>query len=85
MDETHGRDRPRAYGDAPLPGAAGSRARAGIALVAAAILGLALLGLIALVVLGGEDTLVSALGAATGAIALLAGGILAWSLATLRR
>jgi len=84
-DDTHGRDRPRAYGEAPPPGAARSQARASIALVAAAVLVLAILALIALAVVGGEDTLASALGAGVGAIALLAGSTLAISLLTLRR
>jgi diguanylate cyclase (GGDEF)-like protein len=84
-DDTHGRDRPRAYGEAPLPGAARSRPRTSIALVAAVVLVLAILALIALAVIGGEDRLVSALGAGFGAIALLAGGTLAFSLVTLRR
>jgi diguanylate cyclase (GGDEF)-like protein len=84
-DDTHGRDRPRAYGEAPPPGAARSQARASIALVAAAVLVLAILALIALAVVGGEDRLVSALGAGVGAIALLAGGTLAYLLLTLRR
>jgi diguanylate cyclase (GGDEF)-like protein len=85
MDDRHGRERSRAYGEASSPGAARSRARAGVAVGAASILGLAILGLVALAVVGGESTLVSALGAGTGAVALLAGGTLAWSLATLRR
>jgi len=85
MDDTHGRDRPRAYGEAAPAGAAASRVRTNVALAAAAVLALAILGLIALAILGGEDTLVSALGAALGAIALLAGGTLAVSLWTVRR
>jgi diguanylate cyclase (GGDEF)-like protein len=85
MDDTHGRDRPRAYGEGPLPGAARSRVHAGVALVAGAVLVLSILGLIALAIVGGEDTLVSALGAGVGVLALLAGGTLAASLAILRR
>jgi diguanylate cyclase (GGDEF)-like protein len=85
IDDTHGRDRPRAYGEVPLPGAARSHARATVALVAAGVLALAILALIALAIVGGEDTLVSALGAGVGVVALLAGGTLAVSLATLRR
>ncbi|HET6449600.1 MAG TPA: diguanylate cyclase [Conexibacter sp.] len=85
MDDTHGRDRPRAYGEPPSVGAARSRVHTSVALVAAAVLVLSILGLIALAVLGGEDTLVSALGAGIGVIALLAGGTLVASLATLRR
>src|SRR5215217_2508634 len=85
MDDTHGRERPRAYGEPALPGAARSQARANVALVAAAVLVLAILALIVLAVVGGEDTLVSALGAGVGAVALLAGGTLAVSLVTLRR
>lgn len=84
-DDTHGGDRPRAYGEAPPVGAARSRVRAGIALAAAAVLVLAILALIVLAIAGGESTLVSALGAGVGAIALLAGATLAWSLAALRR
>jgi diguanylate cyclase (GGDEF)-like protein len=84
-DDTHGRDRPRAYGEAPSAGAAPSRARLGVALVAGAVLALAILALVALAVLGGEDTLVSALGGGIGAVALAAAGALAWSLLTLRR
>jgi diguanylate cyclase (GGDEF)-like protein len=85
MDDTHGRDRPRAYGEAPAPGAGRSRARAGVALAAAAVLALAIAGLVALAIAGGESTLVSALGAAIGAVALLAAATLAWSLAALKR
>ena len=85
MDDTHGRDRPRAYGEAAPAGAARSRVRANVALAAAGVLVLAILGLIALAVAGGEDTLVSALGAGIGAIALLAAGTLAASLWTVRR
>jgi diguanylate cyclase (GGDEF)-like protein len=85
MDDTQGRDRPRAYGEAPSLGAARSRANTQVALVAAAVLVLAILALIALAILGGEDTLVSALGAGVGVVALLAGATLALSLATLRR
>ena len=85
MDDTQGRDRPRAYGEAASAGAARSRARTSVALVAAAVLVLAILGLIALAVVGGEDTLVSALGAAIGSVALVAGGTLAVSLWTLHR
>jgi diguanylate cyclase (GGDEF)-like protein len=85
MDDTHGRDRPRAYGDAPVVGAARSRVHTNVALIAGAVLVLAILALIALAIVGGEDTLVSALGAGVGVVALLAGGTLAASLATLRR
>ena len=85
MDDTHGRDRPRAYGEPAVPGAARQRARTAIALVAAVVLVLSILALAALAVLGGEDTLVSALGAGVGLIALLAGGTLAFSLLALRR
>lgn len=85
IDDTHDRDRSRAYGDVPTPGAGRSRARATLALAAAVVLLVAILGLIALAVVGGEDRLVSALGIAVGAIALLAAGTLAWSLAALRR
>ncbi len=85
MDETHGRDRPRAYGEAASSGAARPGRRAGVALSAAVVLALALLALIALAVAGGESTLVSALGAAAGAVALLAGATLAWALASVRR
>ncbi|HZV75758.1 MAG TPA: diguanylate cyclase [Conexibacter sp.] len=84
-DDTHGRDGSRAYGDLPAFGAARSRARTSLALGAAAVLVAAILGLIALAVVGGEDTLVSALGGGVGAIALLAAVTLAWSLTTLRR
>jgi diguanylate cyclase (GGDEF)-like protein len=80
MDDTHGRDRPRAYGEAPPPGAAGSRARTHVAFAAAAVLTIAILALIALAIVGGEDTLVSALGAGIGALALAAGGTLAVAL-----
>jgi len=80
MDDTHGRDRPRAYGDAAPAGAARSRVRTSVALVAAGVLAVTILALIALAVVGGEDTLVSALGAVLGAIALLAGATLAMSL-----
>jgi diguanylate cyclase (GGDEF)-like protein len=85
MDDTQGRDRPRAYGEVPLPGAARSQAHASVALVAAAVLVLSILALIALAVVGGEDTLVSALGAGVGVVALLAGGTLAISIVALRR
>jgi diguanylate cyclase (GGDEF)-like protein len=85
MDDTHGRDRSRAYGEPATPGAGRSRARASLALAAAAVLALVILGLVALAIVGGEGTLVSALGIGVGAIALLAAGTLAWSLATLRR
>jgi diguanylate cyclase (GGDEF)-like protein len=85
MDDTHGRDRPRAYGEAPPPGADRSQARTGVALAAGCVLALAILGLIALAVVGGEDTLVSALGVGVGAVALLSAGTLAWSLMALRR
>ncbi|HEX4805308.1 MAG TPA: diguanylate cyclase [Conexibacter sp.] len=85
MDDTHGRDRPRAYGEPPPAGAARSRARAGIAVGAGVVLALALLALAALAIAGGESTLVSALGAGTAAVALAAGGTLAWALASLRR
>jgi diguanylate cyclase (GGDEF)-like protein len=85
MDDTHGRDRPRAYGEAAPAGAAASRVRTNVALAAAGVLALAILGLIALAIVGGEDTLVSALGAGIGAIALLAGGTLAVSLGSLHR
>jgi len=85
MDDTHGRDRPRAYGEPPSAGAARSRGRAGVALAAAVVLALAVLVLIAFAIVGGESTLVSAIGAGTGAVALLAGATLAWALASLRR
>jgi len=85
MDETHGGDRPRAYGEAASSGAARPVRRAGVALVAAVVLALALAALVALAVAGGESTLVSALGAAAGAVALLAGATLAWALASVRR
>ncbi|HEU4701704.1 MAG TPA: diguanylate cyclase [Conexibacter sp.] len=85
MDDTHGRDRPRAYGEAPSAGAARSRVRTNVALAAAAVLALAVLVLVALAVVGGEDTLVSALGAAVGAIAVLAGATLAVSLRSVHR
>lgn len=84
MDDTHGRDRPRAYGETPPSGAVRSRGRAGVALAAGAVLTLALAALVALAIAGGESTLVSALGAGAGAVALLAGGTLAWALASLR-
>ena len=63
MDDTHGRDRPRAYGEAPPAGAARSRVRTNVALAAAGVLTVAILALVALAIVGGEDTLVSALGA----------------------
>ena len=85
MDDTHGRDRPRAYGEPPPAGAARRPGRAGIALAAATVLALAVLALIAFAIVGGESTLVSAIGAGTGAVALLAGATLAWALASLRR
>jgi diguanylate cyclase (GGDEF)-like protein len=85
MDDTHGRDRPRAYGEGPPVGAARSRARTSVALVAAAVLALSILALIALAILGGEDTLVSALGAGLGLLALVAAGTLAATLLSLRR
>ncbi len=85
MDDTQGRDRPRAYGEAASVGAARSRVRTNVALVAAGVLALAILGLIVLAIAGGEDTLVSALGAALGGVAVVAGGTLAASLSTLRR
>jgi diguanylate cyclase (GGDEF)-like protein len=85
MDDTHGRDRPRAYGEAPPPGAARSQARTSVALGAAGVLVLAILALVVLAIVGGEDTLVSALGIGVGAVALLAGGTLALTLVTLRR
>jgi diguanylate cyclase (GGDEF)-like protein len=85
MDDTQGRDRPRAYGEAAAAGAARSQVHTSIALAAAVVLALAILGLVALAIVGGEDTLISALGAAVGAVALLAGGTLAISLWTLRR
>jgi diguanylate cyclase (GGDEF)-like protein len=85
MDDEQGRDRPRAYGEAGLPGAARSRTRTSVALAAAVVLALSILGLVALAVAGGEDTLVSALGAGIGAVALLAAGTLAASLWLLRR
>jgi len=85
MDETHGRDRPRAYGEAASSGAARPGRRAGVALAAAVVLALALAALIGLAVAGGESTLVSALGAGAGAVALLAGTTLAWALASVRR
>jgi len=80
MDDEHGRDRPRAYGETPLPGAARSRVRTVVALAAAAVLTAAVLALVALAIVGGEDTLVSALGAGIGALALAAGGTLAAAL-----
>jgi hypothetical protein len=52
-DDTHGRDGSRAYGDLPAFGAARSRARTSLALGAAAVLVAAILGLIALAVVGG--------------------------------
>ena len=85
MDDTQGRDRPRGYGDAASAGAARSRVHTSVALGAAVVLGLAILGLIGLAIAGGEDTLVSALGAGVGAVALLAGGTLAISLWRVRR
>ncbi len=84
IDDTHGRERPRAYGEAPIGGAARSGARTGLALAAAGVLTAAVLGLVAIAVVGGKDTLVSALGAGVGAIAVLAGATLAWSLTALR-
>jgi diguanylate cyclase (GGDEF)-like protein len=84
LDDTHGRDRPRAYGELPSPGAARSRANTNVALGAAAVLALAILGLIALAIVGGGDTLVSALGIVIGLVALLAAATLAATLATLR-
>jgi diguanylate cyclase (GGDEF)-like protein len=80
MDDTHGRDRPRAYGEAAAAGAARSRVRTNVALAAAAVLVVAVLALIALAIVGGEDTLVSALGAGIGALAMVAGGTLAVAL-----
>jgi diguanylate cyclase (GGDEF)-like protein len=85
MNDTQGRDRPRAYGEAASAGAARSRVRTNVAIAAAVVLALAILGLIALAIAGGEDTLVSALGAGVGAVALLAGGTLATSLWSVRR
>jgi len=85
MDDTQGRDRSRGYGETPTSGASRSRVRANVALAAGVVLVLAILGLVALAIVGGEDTLVSALGAGIGAIALLAGATLAASLAALRR
>ncbi|HEX7291361.1 MAG TPA: GGDEF domain-containing protein, partial [Conexibacter sp.] len=85
MDDTQGRDRPRAYGEAGLPGAARSRTRTSVALGAAAVLALSILGLAVLAAVGGEDTLASALGVAVGAVALLAAGTLAASLWLLHR
>jgi diguanylate cyclase (GGDEF)-like protein len=85
MDERQSRDRPRAYGEAASAGAVRSRVHTRVAITAAAVLVLAILGLIALAIVGGEDTLVSALGAGIGAVALLAGGTLAVSLQTLHR
>jgi diguanylate cyclase (GGDEF)-like protein len=85
LDDTHGRDRPRAYGEAPPSGAARSQARVSVALIAAGVLALTIVALIVLAIVGGEDTLVSALGAGLGGVALLAGGTLAISLLTLRR
>jgi len=85
MDDEQGRDRPRAYGETPLPGAARSRVRTHVALAAAAVLTVAILALIALAVVGGEDTLVSALGAGIGALALAAGATLAVALWSVHR
>ncbi|MBS1870918.1 MAG: diguanylate cyclase [Actinobacteria bacterium] len=85
MDDMHGRDRPRAYGEAPQAGAARSRVHAGLALVAGAVLAASVAALVALAIVGGEDTLTSALGAGVGAVALLAGATLAYAVATLRR
>ena len=84
-DDTPGRDGPRAYGGPALSGAGPTRVRTAVALVAAAVLVLAIVGLVVLAVVDGEDTLVSALGIGVGAVALLAAGTLAWSLLTLRR
>jgi len=85
MDDTQGRDRPRGYGELASAGAARSRVHTSVALVAAIVLGLAICALVTLAIVGGEDTLVSALGAAVGAVALLAGGTLAISLWSVRR
>ncbi|HMJ01344.1 MAG TPA: diguanylate cyclase [Conexibacter sp.] len=88
IDDTHashGRDRPRAYGATPSLGADRSRTRSALTLVAAGTLVAAVLALVALAIVGGEDKVVSALGIAIGAVALLAGAVLGWALVTLRR
>jgi diguanylate cyclase (GGDEF)-like protein len=85
IDEAHGRDWPRGYGEAESPGAGRSRPRPLLTLVAAVVLVGAMLALEALAIVGGEDTLVSALGIAVGTVALLAGALLGWTLVTLRR
>lgn len=85
IEDIAGRDWPRGYGDAVSPSAGRSRTRPLITLAAASVLAVAVLALVVLAIVGGEDTLISALGITLGAIALLAGGVLGWTLATLRR
>ena len=85
VDDVQGRERPRAYGEPPLHGAVRLGARPFAVRVAAGVLALAILGLIALAIAGGQDTLVSALGGVVGLVALLAAALLAWSLTLLRR
>jgi diguanylate cyclase (GGDEF)-like protein len=84
MDDTHGRERPRAYGEMPPAGVARPRVDPRVAPAAAVVLALAIVGLVVLALVGGEDTLVSAVGAAIGLVALLAAGTLTWALTMLR-
>lgn len=81
----HGRDRPRAYGDTTSSRAGRPGARPLVTLAAAITLVAAVVALVVLLVVGGEDTLVSALGIGVGAVALLAGAVLAWSVGAIAR
>jgi diguanylate cyclase (GGDEF)-like protein len=78
---------PRAYGDGTSPGAAGSRSSASsvATVLAAAVLGCAIVALVFLAVLGDGEEVVSAAGIAAGALALLAAALLARGVALLRR
>lgn len=75
----------RAYGEAPPRRAGRAAIRPAVALAAAVTLAGAVLALVALAIVGGEESLVSALGIALGAVALASGGALVATFLALRR
>ncbi|MGB2711971.1 MAG: GGDEF domain-containing protein, partial [Conexibacter sp.] len=85
-DETEIRERPRAYGDTTSPGAAGKGTRSGTALgvLSLAVLAVALGTLVAFAVFGDGDDVLSTVGIAVGAVALLAATLLVFALMRMR-
>jgi diguanylate cyclase (GGDEF)-like protein len=79
------REGSRAYGATSVSGVARPRHRVAVAVLAAGVLACSIVGLVVLAIVWGEDRVVSLVGIAIGAVALLAAATLSRTLITLGR